>query len=265
MWSLSARLAKAQPWCVVCTRDEHSIIFVIVHDDRGKSVLAFGNIVDFVSLTLAEALALLSAAWIAIEYNYQFATFEGDCSAVFWDIKDSIHLVTWDVRCILLDCLPLLDKIIMWNLAMVPKTANSDAHNLAKWCSDSATYGSIPVSALPVSLVCKTIFVLTFVAFVAPVFGLLLYSRLPFNEYCFFFFFFFLWPFTGCSVASSLKVLSLDVITQRLAMLDHLQALSCLFRVQSRLVMASTRLPYKQFWLSKCKLKLLKGSLVQPS
>lgn len=97
---------------------------------------------------------MLASIRVAIDFRLHHVIFEGDCMASHNGNLSHFEEVDWRVKRVLLDCQHLLQRIDMWELALVPREANSAAHNLAFWCSEENIQGIIAISVIPHHIWC---------------------------------------------------------------------------------------------------------------
>ena len=81
---------------------------------------------------VAEAAALLHGIIVAVDMGYNFVIFEGDYALVLNGLKGPIDLLGRDVSSLILNCRKMIKRIDMWDVSLVPRTADWEAHNLVK-------------------------------------------------------------------------------------------------------------------------------------
>ncbi|PON47348.1 Ribonuclease H-like domain containing protein [Trema orientale] len=116
----------------VCIRDSDSLTSILVRDNRGSLVIIFSSIVHSTDPAVAEAATLLHGIKVVVDIGYNFVIFEGDCALVLNGLKGPIDLLGRDVSSLILNCHKMIKRIDMWDVSLVPRTADWEAHNLVK-------------------------------------------------------------------------------------------------------------------------------------
>ncbi|PON55610.1 hypothetical protein PanWU01x14_186780 [Parasponia andersonii] len=94
---------------------------------------------------LVEIAAFLAGIRLANDLNFKCVMFEGDCEVSGKSIKGPLTDVSWEARILALDRKSLLQQVHVWDFEIIQRSANTGAHNLAKWCSTSNLFVSVPV------------------------------------------------------------------------------------------------------------------------
>ncbi|PON84612.1 hypothetical protein TorRG33x02_195510 [Trema orientale] len=81
------------------------------NDRSGEVVAAFSNHTFFVDPLLAEIVAFLAGIRLAIDLNFNYIVFEGDCEVMGKSIKGQLADVSWEAQTLMLDCKSLLQQV----------------------------------------------------------------------------------------------------------------------------------------------------------
>ncbi|PON85154.1 hypothetical protein TorRG33x02_189980 [Trema orientale] len=103
---------------------------------------------------VAEAAGLLANMRVAHDCRYKSVIFEGDCAAMHGNLLKKLDGVLWDLKLMLQDCKMMCATFQFWGVFLVPREANSGAHDLAHWCAHSNVLGFISINLLLSGLRC---------------------------------------------------------------------------------------------------------------